>query len=461
MIWVDTISELDYYHRTSMDYCYCELLVKPGDLCIQGIIGTSSAANLHIYLYTPDGVTNLGEITSFFKWYIAKAPATMSGSNYYFVAKLLNWPATMCSNRCFILRVTVGNDTAPVPILFDKYTEQYCLHDCCPLADDIDVTGTGVIDVGLEVPDTVAHPMSNACWPLLRIEIAFDCEDRFTGDRWDIPTSTIAASGTPFAFTKVLNIAGTIKRKPRKLTRQISYNCRTQKTESIREYELQSQEQYPLWKADEIENMLHANHFWANSREYHFPGGTPFTELYPKGRNGQCKQYFRINLPLQDCIQYQIFGCSETCAGSTTRYIAIRDTGEHTFYDESHNLIGDSDDLMLWLQSRPDVTAAISITPALAVTYGLIVEVTGVGPSFVYVNGFSPANRVYLQTLADGEDMNALFGVTSSYVECLLPAFGTITNEDMVCLTPTFGTITTEVYCIAPTFGTIVSEDDT
>ena len=44
MIWIENIQDLEYYRRSASDYCYCELLLKPTDICLQGSIGTGGLA---------------------------------------------------------------------------------------------------------------------------------------------------------------------------------------------------------------------------------------------------------------------------------------------------------------------------------------------------------------------------------------------------------------------------------
>ena len=275
-----------------------------------------------------------------------------------------------------------------------------------------------------------------------------------------MPDNVINASdGQAFVFTKVLNIAGTIKRKPRDIKREISLNCKVQKSESVRIYEVQSFEQFPLWKSDEVEDMMHANHFTMNGRAYIFPGGEIFKTLY------KCKDYSRLVMPLQDCREYQIFGCAEKCDDDNVRYYPLRKTAANYYSTAGLRVAGNLDELMAYLRAQDGVTDVCAVDFAdTGVSYYAVVKVLGNSrpPAFILADGIQPNNRIYAQQIAPGEIPTArrLFGLPADYTECPQPTTDVVTIEVMICTPPVAGAITFEHYCTIPTSSTVYIENE-
>ena len=420
MVWVNNINELEHYRRRKGEYCYCDLIVYPNDLVLQGRIEVSSLPPEPYILVTAhsvDGLTYYGDITIAFEYYIAK-----QGGVYYFVARLKYIPAALCLHSCFILRVKVfGNQ--PVAI-FDKYTEQYCLASCCMLAQNVRITGENVIDYPISLENTLIQEDVQGCHPLLRMSVKFDCIDNYTGDFWNIPPSTIV--GTAFAFTKTLNIRATKKLLPRNIEVFESQNCKTQKTQSTRLWEVQSFEQFPLWKMDEIELMLHANYIEVAGDVYKFPGGAIFSRL----RN--CRDYFRLVLPLKECSKYQIFGCFTSCDPDALYYGFKEECS--VYKDEDGNKIASSkDELIVWLRNQPGVTSVEEVEPDLTFSYAFIVYVENGSPTPIHACG-----TVNSGALLDPDNPNfyELFGLPDGYIPCPVPVIGEVTSEDPVCPIP-------------------------
>lgn len=130
MIWIDDISELQYYNQPADMPCYCDELFTPNDILLQAkvpLVGSNNY-NIAIYVYSADGLTNLGEVTGDFEWYAFLG----TDGQHYINIRGIAFSSTMCNNKCFILRVKIWGDmTISGLYIFDKYTERYCLDSCC------------------------------------------------------------------------------------------------------------------------------------------------------------------------------------------------------------------------------------------------------------------------------------------------------------------------------------------
>src|SRR5690606_5402149 len=103
---------------------------------------------------------------------------------------------------------------------------------------------------------------------LVRLISRFPCYDAFTGEYYAIPDDVIGGSAD-FAYTKVTSIRGRFVQRPREIVRQISYNCKLQRSESARQFLLEGYDIFPAWKMDEIEGQLHAPYLWVET-EYQY-----------------------------------------------------------------------------------------------------------------------------------------------------------------------------------------------
>lgn len=477
MVWISSIQELDYYSRNASDFCYCDLLIQPNDLALQGIIGTQTAAStVRIYMYTPDGQTFIDELTIYFDWYTAKV-----AGRTFFNARLRYFPPVLCDNRCFVLRAVVESGGKTV---FDKWTQQYCLADCCSVPEKVLIEGPGVSVGQPKIPTVITSPKDSTCRPLLRIVVRFDCVDNWGGDFWGAPNMTHYINGSipapaMFVFSKVLNMAGSILDQPRELTRNISINGTVQRSESKRLYLVQSFEEFPVWKFNEISDMLHASYLEINGDRYNFPGGTPFETLYPKRLN---KRYFRLNMTVEDFLIFQNFNCGgQPCdVGSKVKYYAFEKEAD-TYYTDSGLEIGDYEDVLTWFETSggglvtpagPGTGGELSVVNEpwkvrvvdaeagdLTVDYFHILEVEGSNlPAYIYGDSTRPADRIYAQDLIN-EDYNSLFGVDPNYVACKVPIAGVPSFSDMICNTPVAGVVEYIDLCQKPVIGTIVYGD--
>lgn len=136
MIWIDNINQLWVHRKGVNDPCYCEYLVYPSDILLQGILdtNTSNGFNYKVYIYNTDGV-ELEDATSYFSFYSAINP---NGKKYFNLTCNAFSPA-MCLNKCYILRVVV-TDYDDI-VWFDRLTEQYCQTDCCDIPREIGIGG--------------------------------------------------------------------------------------------------------------------------------------------------------------------------------------------------------------------------------------------------------------------------------------------------------------------------------
>lgn len=136
MIWIDNINMLDYYQPTNVDApCYCEVVLQPEDLLLQIPLGTAfGVLTVALYVYSADGNENLGLIPADAYW---TEEITDSSGNRYITIKFKRFPDVMCANPCFIIRGTVsrlaliGNGQQSQRIVFDKFTQRYCMESCC------------------------------------------------------------------------------------------------------------------------------------------------------------------------------------------------------------------------------------------------------------------------------------------------------------------------------------------
>ena len=334
---VSNINELDYYNTPDQWDCYCEYLAYPSDLVLQDSINTlaSSGFSLSVFVMSADGLTTYEDATSYFSWYIFQVNNTR-----LFNLRLNSYSPAMCQYLCWILRIeiTIGGVKRYV-----KYTNRYCQTVCCDIprsvtfgSEEFDTLSQGEIS---QIPQSVCGN------PLIRIQVDFPCLDYQLGEYYGSPTNVLQGIGS-FKFSKITNITGEIKQKPRSIDRIISYNCTLQRSESFKIYNLQTigtAGTFPKWKLNEFEGMFHApvisvSDFY-ETKTYQFQGGE--IAVVPH----DCWEIYRLNATLQSCTVRQTFGCSEDCvnANSLTFLIPLNATGNN-FYSESNTLIGDYND---------------------------------------------------------------------------------------------------------------------
>lgn len=457
MIWFDNIKDLQYYHQPQGVPCYCEAITYPTDMFLQGHIYTgNSNYTLKIYVLSADGLTQYEDATIYFDYYFGVMPNVGS---HFFNARLKSFSPAMCAHECYILRAEVVQSGGVT--VFNKYTERYCQNNCCDVAKNIIFEQTGfapfvTTDEGLAASftETVALagaspqiyiPAGNCDEPLIRIISTFDCMDKFSGDFFGMPD--VVLSGSPdFKYTKVTTLRGRIVRRPRNINREVSYNCKLQRSESTAQYLLEGFEYLPAWKMYEIEGQLHANKIYIDDfssvREYHYAGGTPFKQV------SSCFEIFKLQTALEDCTQRQVIGCG-SCEtninfdGSNIIFAIPADYQGGGFYNnQQQKIANDYDGLMDYFATRDGATAVTDVdTMPMSCTAYKVLGISSTG----YIDG-----HIYYDVPAEAKKLRALV-VTEiddlcNYLPaiCPLPALGTFTVTVPICAIPEYESFTVE-----------------
>lgn len=441
MIFINDISSLDYYHPIEGVPCYCEKLVYPADLYLQGAMGTVQLPAgisyvVKIQVLSADGLTIYEDATAYFSWYIAINPVT---NRTIINIHLNSFSPAMCAYNCWILYVTVEN-TVPESVWFG-YTQRYCNSTCCDIPRGVIITQDGVDHRTNEPAPSPTEPAistTTECgWPLIRLRSVYECANQETGKYYGLPDDVLQSSGNLFSFVDLVNIAGKIAQRPREIKREVSYNCRLQRSESFRPFRLESvgwsaQSMFPTWKMNEIEGMFEANHIYVYDyvnieREYLWPGGTLMEKVF------KCWEMFKLGTSLQDCTHRNNFGCGEPCT-LLESFFAIGEQFEGgAYYNENKQLIATTwNDLLIWIAGQTGVIEVTDLSgdyPEL--TGAFSVSYTGLIPTFFYADGLYQRNKVF----STPEIILLVIG-------CVKPVIGAITVTDNVCATPTIGTIT-------------------
>lgn len=460
MKWFSNIKDLQYYTQPKGVSCYCEQLVYPSDMILQGTIPAGQGSGnytINIEAWSPDGLSVYETVTSYFDYYFAVNPVD---GLHFFNARLKSLSASMCSHQCFLIRVTVANTGSPGNYVFSNWTERYCVNDCCDTAKGINISQDGLAPLTeapvtpTTVPVSSSKPTGDCGEPLIRIISKFDCIDKFTGDFFGTPDVVLSGSAN-FEFVKITSMRGRIVRRPRDIKREISYNCKLQSAESTAVYLLEGFEYFPDWKMFEIEGQLHANHIWVddytNYKEYRYSGGMPFKQVH------KCFELFKLEATLEDCTQRQIFGCG-TCntTGSLMYAVPVAYEGG-TFFDDAGVLIAeDYEGLLVYFRGLNGVTEVADLdTDGMDCEVYKVFEVKGPGhiPRPFYYDSLLSANKVY------GKMVSALNELCSTNGPvCKKPIAGTAVVADMVCNTPETGEpVVTD---ITPTDVAIVGYND-
>jgi hypothetical protein len=405
------------------------------DLFLHSALPSDVPGTVQVYAYSPDGLTNYGEVTTGFDIHYS-----MQGGTRYFVLTANKWHAILCANPCFLLRVVVYNQD-PTPI-FDKLTQLYCLDSCCISPGTITADGTPVAPIDPSTDPLSTPPARNECGrPVVVLEVTYDCYDNFGGVFGTNP------DGSP--LKKRFVVEGFIKKIPRDIVRTI-VKCRVQRTEITPKYELQASEPIPDWKRQEVEAMLAAPSLTINGAPVIFTGGAPFTELFT------CSGLFRFRLPFEECVTFQRFGCGIPCSGEGP--------GERAFYGfrkasdayraENGVLIGyTAADVAEYLRSQTGIdSASVGEDPTVSES-AFYIEADGPGvpllPSFLYSGAPVPANRSYRQLLPD-YDRNTVFGLPVDYMLCKKPVLSAPSFTDLVCKTPVISDAAFQDSCKQP-----------
>jgi len=191
--------------------------------CAQGEVEGSSAIPQCQKIILKDEGTLIEDITAYFIGIFAED----TNGEGYFNIRCVTFPPSLC-DRCFVLRVRVTTPVGSTSItVFDQYTQQYCIDDCC--------VGIGRLEVGEGAEKQVitayrASTRTDKCGnPILRISSFFTCIDNYTGEYWGLARRIIEGINNPsledINFGKVTNIRGLFKRLPREVKTTIALNC--------------------------------------------------------------------------------------------------------------------------------------------------------------------------------------------------------------------------------------------
>lgn len=444
MIWLNSISELQYYNAPIGVPCYCAILYNASDLTLQGLFNAGSGSyTLSIGVYTPDGVTSLETATSNFAYYFAVNPFT---AQHFFNAKLNSFTSIMCTRACYILRATV-TDNETNTVVFDKWTERYCQASCCETAGNISFSQTEMIDdqpivvnpsglttiIETALPPSLSGKTTECGQPLITLRTRFTCFDYFDGNYYAIPTDVLSGTAS-FGYEKITNMRGKIAKRPRNIERTYSFNCRLQRVESQRVYTFEGYEYFPAWAADEIETQLHSNEIYIDDVQYEFNGGTPFTMA------SECKDIFRLRTTMSDCVQRQVFGCNPDCTttnfdGAGKMYVVPSEYADGYFYDENRALIAQSyAELLDYFRNLDGVTSVdeLATSPLSCEVYGAF-SVTSYGyiPNSFYYDFPVSGNRVFSTILSSIDEICPTYGQT-----CASPVITEYYVEEQVCQAP-------------------------
>lgn len=451
MQWFSNILQLQYYTQPVGVPCYCENLVYPADLTLQGLLsGGQNPYTVTLYTYSADGLTEYENSTANFQIYTAKDTLNRD----YFNARLEAFTSIMCLHKCFIIRAVVTTSNGQT--VFDKYTERYCQTDCCDVPRGISYSQDGITapDSPLSPAPSTSQPVGECGNPLLRLISRFDCIDNFTGNFFADPVQVYSGTAD-WNYTVITNFAGRIVRRMRDIKREISYNCRLQKTETQDVWLLDGYDMFPAWKMHEIEGQLCANHIYVDDfvngvREFIYNGGQPFKKV--DGANS-CTEVFKLETNLNGCVQRQIYGCVENCTTSGIGYIIIPGSYQETgFYDDNGLLIAATLDgegtspyvtgLIQWLLGLTGITDVENLDltgyECEPYTYAIL-QVTGTGfiPTSIYFDAAVPSNRIFTVFANSPADLCDYIGA----IPCPKPVNGTVVIADLTCDTPVNGTV--------------------
>src|ERR1700754_1398338 len=105
MIWLDNIQDLQYYHPIKDMPCYCEILLFPNDMILQGAFNPGSGSyTLLLEVMSADGLMVYADGTANFSYYFAANPLT---GQHFFNAQLNSFVPAMCTHVCYIVHAKV------------------------------------------------------------------------------------------------------------------------------------------------------------------------------------------------------------------------------------------------------------------------------------------------------------------------------------------------------------------
>lgn len=428
MIFVNNKYDLDYYSGKPAELCYCDYLVSASDMYLQG----SWRQNTYPYtasveVWSVDG-NNIFEVVdpSMYEIGFFIHPFTLF---HAFTFRLKSYTDAMCTQKCFLMRIGIRN--AQDTIVFAGYTERYCIASCCESVGGVTVKPDGNLATQVVLPASNNYPQGDCGTRLIRMAFTSNCWNPLTGEYYGIPARLLG--GDFVQYVSISTFKGKLVSAPREISREYSYNCKIQRIESTKQYNLVGKEAFPAWKMDELSSnfacsTIHVDDF-SQSKLYEYYGGTPFEKI-----DISCYDAFKLNITLAECVTRQIFGCATTCLEQdNTAFFAISDSYEDgmLFFDGSGNQIADSiEGLVQWFQSN-GMNASIVALSVPPCSYAGIISVTGgVIPQSIYFNNLSYQTQV-----------NALYVPIENIcdylpVQCVRPVILSIVDSDIPCDAP-------------------------
>jgi len=431
MIFVNNISELQYYHSAEPYGCYSDAIFSPLDMSLQanGFALSSPVIAVTVNVCSVDGSFQ-EDGTAYFDIYFASF--MLGGTTYYFVNIRGNsYSDYMLSNKCYVLNVVITNAGVT---LFNKWTQQYKIASVVP--------GSFVPEILIDgVPTAPCIPGANPALcgeEYVKLQTSFDCFDVYTGDYY---ATGSAITGIPFTYTRYSYIPGRFRDLPTEVERIISINNRTQKTGYTAQYTLTGNVAFPVWKMKDIEGMLRGNKLFVDDVERQSIGGKVFEQV--AGVPVNCVYMYKMAIPFQGNFEWQMYGCQPDCSSLATYYLFPAPF--ERLYDDSMRLIAQSPDtLAIYLDSLPG-TSEVAQLPFVApcpVYATLKVISSGVLPKFLYVDQPIAQQRIFPKQLpVNTTDLSPLCNGVTNNNQVPVPD---VTGEDDIAISVPVPDITGE-----------------
>lgn len=243
-------------------------------------------------------------------------------------------------------------------------------------------------------------------------------------------------------YKKSINVRACITRIPREITRQISFNCRTQKVESSVKYSIQGYDVFTPEKMDEIELLFHGRDIYVNGIKVVFSGGTVF-EPISKGLPNE----YKLNVEVEECPKRIVYGCGDggNCAPIVTKFIIPDRIITPTFFDSHSTKIAiDYSGLLDYYRVQPDIARVTDITGSVSIpcSFYKVFEVESIGdaPDYFYFDQPRPLNKVYGKIVDNDTELCAGLPANPTVSGCDAPDLGAPVVVDTTCTAPTLGT---------------------
>lgn len=450
MILIQNINRLQQYNLARREKCYCEPVVNPRDVNLQGFLPLENTNNyvVNIYLFDKSGVIFRDNVTTDFKILLG----TTIYNQRYFNVELKEFSSKFVDD-CFILQIEVTNDGVRV---FDMVTEMYCRRygttECfinVPAKDWFKVTkngmveidcqqfrnGNGLIGAGYEiiydqnnqsykimlpcdttavsvvyiqnsVPTCLTLPVLTSTTieddpcklPLLELQSTFDCLDDITGHYFGDPLNLLNLINAPNDQTTIYRnhiwLESEIIKAPIELKRETNFLGKTQKTDYVRLFNFNGLMAFPDWKKEEIEGILSGKRVIINESEVVLRSGVVFEK-----DSITCTNSFLLKAKIESFPITNDFNCVDTCVTLCSYFVIPAGQPNQAYFGDNGNLIGYSlSSLLEYYRSYSGVVSVETVnTSALDCKPVAVFKVSATDyiPSFFYFGSDSLNNRVY------------------------------------------------------------------